>query len=153
MKRYLLLLGFPILLHLAVSPAAAANVFQRYEKVIWINQHKQVGAAYENGKKLFEFPVITGDDETTTNPGIYPVKLKDADYYSKKYDTAMPYSLFFDLKEMKAIHGGEVPPPAERVNWATHGCVHVEDPYIERLFDWAEVGKTVVVIQGWRDED
>jgi lipoprotein-anchoring transpeptidase ErfK/SrfK len=153
MKKYLYLLSIPILLHLAVSFAAAMNVFQYYEKVIWINQHKQVGEAYENGKKLFEFPVITGDDETTTNPGIYLVKLKVEDYYSKKYDTAMPYSIFFDLKERKAIHGGEVPSPAAREEWATHGCVHVEMPYIERLFDWAEEGKTAVVIQGWRDED
>jgi len=111
------------------------------------------GAAYENGVKIFEFPVITADDETTTNPGIYLVKLKVEDYYSKKYDTAMPYSIFFDLKERKAIHGGEVPPPEERKEWATHGCVHVEMPYIERLFDWAEAGKTAVVIQGWRDAD
>src|SRR5208282_1610189 len=148
MKKYLYLLSIPILLHLAVSLAAAMNVFDYYEKIIWINQHKQVGAAYENGVKLFEFPVITGDDETTTNPGIYLVKWKDADYYSKKYDTAMPYAIFFDLNERKAIHGGEVPPAAQKRKWATHGCVHVEEPYIERLFYWAEVGKTAVVIQG-----
>ena len=77
------------------------------------------------------------------------VKLKIEDYYSKKYDTAMPYSIFFDLKERKAIHGGEVPSPAEE-GVGRHGCVHVEMPYIERLFDWAEEGKTAVVIQGWR---
>ncbi len=153
MKKYLYLLSIPILLHLAVSLAAAMDVFDYYEKVIWINQHKEVLDAYENGVKLFEFPVITGDDETTTNPGIYLVKLKVEDYYSKKCDTAMPYSIFFDLKERKAIHGGEVPPPAQKVKWATHGCVHVEMPYIEQLFDWVEVGKTVVFIEGCRDED
>gem|GEM_PF-743812 len=117
------------------------------------NQHKEFLVAYENGVKIFTFQVITGDDETTTNPGIYPVKLKDPDYYSKKFDTPMPYSIFFDLKERKAIHGGEVPPPIQRVNWATHGCVHVEMPYIKQLYDWVEVGKTVVVVEGWRDED
>ena len=153
MKKYLYLLSIPILLHLTVLLAAAMNVFDRYEKVIWINQHKEFLEAYENGVKIFEFPVITGDDETTTNPGIYVVKLKDADYYSKKFDTPMPYSIFFDLKERKAIHGGEVPSPIQRVNWATHGCIHVEMPYIKRLFDWVEVGKTVVVVEGWRDED
>ena len=153
MKKYLYLLSIPILLHLAVSIAAAMNVFDYYNKIIWINQHKEVLVAYENGVKLFEFSVITGDDETTTNPGIYLVKLKDANYYSKKFDTPMPYSIFFDLKERKAIHDGEVPPPAQKVKWATHGCVHVEMPYIKQLFDWADVGKTVVVVEGWRDED
>jgi hypothetical protein len=29
----------------------------------------------------------------------------------------------------------------------------VEMPYIKQLFDWADVGKTVVVVEGWRDED
>ncbi len=146
-------MSIPILLHLAVSLAAAMDVFDHYEKVIWINQHREVLTAYENGIKIFEFPVITGDDETTTNPGTYLVELKDADGYSIKFDTPMPYSIFFDLKERKAIHGGEVPPPSIRGKWATHGCVHVEEPYMEQLFDWAEVGKTLVVIEGWRDKD
>lgn len=96
---------------------------------------------------------MTGDDETTTNPGIYVVKRKDDSYYSRKYQTWMPYSLFFDLNNRKAIHEGEVPPPAERKEYATHGCIHVESPYIERLYDWAEEGRTVVVIEGWRDGD
>ena len=43
-----------------------------------------------------EFPVLTGDDETTTDPGIYLVRVKDEDYYSRKYQTPMPYSIFFN---------------------------------------------------------
>ena len=62
----------------------------------------------------------------------------------------MPYSLFFDLKGMRAIHEGDVPDPEEKSDWATHGCIHVEEPYMKWLFDWAEPGKTVVVIQGRR---
>ncbi len=133
--------------------ANGGDIFQEYDKVIWINQLKQVGVAYEGGKKLFEFPVMTGDDETTTPPGIYTVRLKDEEYFSKKYQVPMPYSLFFDLRDRKAIHEGEVPPPEERKEYATHGCVHVEQPHMERLFHWAEVGKTAVVISGWRSAD
>ncbi len=153
MKKFLYLLILAILLQLIGSPAAAWNVFQRYEKVIWINQHLQEGTAYEDGKKLFEFPILSGDDETTTDPGIYPVKRKDAYYYSKKFDTPMPFSIFFDLGGMKAIHEGAVPPPPAREEYATHGCVHVEEPYMKRLFNWAQVGTTAVVIQGWRDQE
>jgi len=131
----------------------AGDIFKDYGKVIWINQVKQIGIAYENGKKLYEFPVITGDDEYTTDPGIYVVKVMDEDYYSRKYDTPMPYSIFFDYKRRKAIHAGEVPPPELKKDLATHGCIHVEQPYIERLFDWAEEGNTVVVIQGWRSDE
>ena len=139
--------------HTSVLQANAFDVFTEYEKVIWINQIKQVGIAYQDGKKLFEFPVVTGDDETTTNPGIYGVKLKDPNYYSNKYDTPMPYSIFFDLKERKAIHEGEVPPPAVKKELATHGCIHVEPPYIERLYEWADEKNTAVVISGWRTGD
>ena len=150
-KYYWLIIG--IFLHIFVLSAGAFDVFREYEKVIWIDQVKQVGIAYEGGKKLFEFPVVTGDDETTTNPGIYRVKLKDDNYYSRTYDTPMPWSIFFDLKGMKAIHEGEVPPPEIKKELATHGCIHVEPPYIQRLYDWADEETTAVVISGWRTGD
>jgi lipoprotein-anchoring transpeptidase ErfK/SrfK len=153
MKKYLFLISITLFTHIYALHTAAEDVFKQYEKVIWINQLKQVGVAYEQGRKLFEFPVMTGDDEDTTDPGIYVVKVMDDNYYSRKYDTPMPYSIFFDIKRKKAIHEGEVPPPAEKREFATHGCVHVERPYIEWLYDWTEEGKTVVVIQGWRTGD
>jgi lipoprotein-anchoring transpeptidase ErfK/SrfK len=142
-----------LVMHISVLNAGAFDIFKQYEKVIFINQVKQVGVAYEEGKKLYEFPVVTGDDETTTNPGIYLIRLKDDNYYSRKYDTPMPYSMFFDLKERKAIHEGEVPSPAVKKELATHGCIHVEPPYIQRLYEWAEEGNTAVVISGWRTDD
>ena len=142
-----------LFVQISILSAGAFDVFREYEKVIWIDQVKQVGIAYEGGKKLFEFPVVTGDDETTTDPGIYRVKLKNDNYYSRKYDTLMPWSIFFDLKEMKAIHEGQVPPPEIKKELATHGCIHVEPPYIERLYDWADEENTAVVISGWRTDD
>jgi lipoprotein-anchoring transpeptidase ErfK/SrfK len=142
-----------LFVQISILSAGAFDVFKEYEKVIWIDQTKQVGIAYENGQKIFEFPVITGDDETTTNPGIYIIKLKDDNYYSRTYDTPMPYSMFFDLKGMKAIHEGEVPSPEKKKELATHGCIHVEPPYIERLYDWADEETTAVVISGWRTGD
>jgi lipoprotein-anchoring transpeptidase ErfK/SrfK len=153
MNKYLYVIIIVLFTHIAVLPANAVDVFKEYEKVIWIDQVKQVGIAYQEGKKLFEFPVVTGDDETTTDPGIYTVKLKDANYYSNTYDTPMPYSIFFDLKGRKAIHEGEVPPPAVKKELATHGCIHVAPPYIERLYEWADEENTAVVISGWRTGD
>jgi lipoprotein-anchoring transpeptidase ErfK/SrfK len=142
-----------LFVQISVLSAGAFDVFQEFDKIIWIDQPKQIGIAYERGKKVLEFPVVTGDDETTTNPGIYRVKLKDDNYYSRKYDTPMPYSMFFDLKGMKAIHEGEVPPPEVKKELATHGCIHVEPPYIERLYEWADEENTAVVISGWRTGD
>ena len=142
-----------IINYILLSPTLAADISEENEKMIWIDQLKQTGAAYEKGKKVMEFPVLTGDDETTTPPGIYLVRVKDEDYYSRKYDTPMPYSIFFNYTARAAIHEGEVPPPARRIAVATHGCVHVEQPNIKRLYDWTEAGSTVVVISGWRTED
>jgi lipoprotein-anchoring transpeptidase ErfK/SrfK len=143
---------FVYLTHILIIPVAADNVIQKYHKIILINQHNQVGVAYEDREKVREFPVLSGDDETT-HPGTYTVKMKDDSYYSRKYQTWMPYSIFFDLKNRRAIHEGYVGPPEERKMYATPGCIHVESPYIEWLFDWADEGTTAVVIQGWRDED
>jgi lipoprotein-anchoring transpeptidase ErfK/SrfK len=153
MKKYLWLLAVVLLTNLLLTPALAADISQKHEKMIWIDQLKQVGAAYEDGKKVKEFPVITGDDETTTEPGIYLVRVKQEDYFSRKYQTPMPYSIFFNYKERAAIHGGAVPPPREKIGLATHGCVHVPQPYIKWLYDWTEPGKTVVVISGRRTQD
>lgn len=153
MRTFFLWLALPLLMHLLPSPAAAGSVFQDYAKVIFINQPRQVGTAYENGKKVREFPVLTGDDEATTNPGIYVIRWKVPDYHSRKYDTPMPFSLFFDMRQRKAIHEGGVPTGPERTEVATHGCIHVEQPHIEWLFDWAEEGATAVVISGERSGD
>jgi lipoprotein-anchoring transpeptidase ErfK/SrfK len=153
MKIIIKYISIVLLVHILALSVNAGDIFKEYEKIIWIDQLKQVGIAYQDGKKLFEFPVVTGDDVTTTNPGIYVVKLKDENYYSRTYDTPMPYSIFFDLKGKKAIHEGEVPPPHIRKEVATHGCIHVEPPHIEKLFEWADEENTAVIISGWRTGD
>lgn len=153
MKKLFIFLGAISLTLLLSFPAAARDIFQKYDKVIWIDQPRQLGLAYENGEKLLEFPVLTGDDECTTNPGIYLIKWKVPDYYSRKYDTPMPYSMFFDMRQRKAIHEGGVPPLPAKRELATHGCIHVEPPHIEWLYDWAEEGATAVVISGERSGD
>jgi len=98
---------------------------------------------------------MTGDDETPTPPGTYVIKSKVRHYFSRKYKTPIPYSLFFDYRG-RAVHEGDVADPEERSEWATHGCIHVEQPFMAWLYNWAEVGKTVVVVKGrrvWEDEE
>ncbi len=153
MKKYIRLLSIAFLTTILLSPTHAEDIFQGYDKVIWIDQHKQVGTAYEGLKKVKEFPVLTGDDETTTEPGMYVVQVKEADYYSRKYQTPMPYSIFFNYRARAAIHEGAVPPLPLKKTLATHGCIHVEQPYIEWLYDWTEPGRTLVVIMGRRTQD
>jgi lipoprotein-anchoring transpeptidase ErfK/SrfK len=153
MNKYILLLSVILLNSILASPTLGGDIFQEYDKVIWIDQLKQVGSAYEGLKKVKEFPVLTGDDETTTEPGIYVVRVKEEDYYSRKYQTPMPYSIFFNYTSRAAIHGGEVPPLPRKRRLATHGCIHVELPDIKWLYDWTEPGRTLVVVMGRRTQD
>ena len=99
---------------ISALPAGAINVFKQYDKVIWIDQPRQTGAAYEKGQKLFSFSILSGDDETPTPPGAYVVKVKDANYYSRKYEQPMSYSIFIDFKAKRAIHEGGVPDPERK---------------------------------------
>jgi hypothetical protein len=152
MKKYIYLLIAALLTNF-YPPYSYAQVLKKYNKVIWINQEEQAGAAYGQGKMLLEFPILTGDDETPTPPGTYVIKSKVRHYHSRKYNVPMPYSLFFDYRG-RAIHEGDVAAPGEKSEWATHGCIHVEQPYMEWLYNWAEAGKTVVVVKGrrvWED--
>jgi len=151
MKRFIYFLSIILFSIISAMPAGAVNVFKHYDKVIWIDQPRQIGTAYEKGQKLFSFSILSGDDETPTPPGAYVVKVKDANYYSRKYQQPMSYSIFIDFKAKRAIHEGGVPDLSEIGKWATHGCIHVEQPYIKRLFDWAEARKTIIVIRGKRD--
>ncbi len=152
-KTFLLILAALWLAGTTPVSASAWDLFRQYDKVIFIDQPRQVGVAYELGKKLLEFPVLTGDDECPTPPGIYIIRVKDPDYYSKKFDTPMPYSMFFDWPGRRAIHEGGVPGPAEKRELASHGCIHVEQPHIEWLYHWAEEGATAVAISGERSAD
>lgn len=124
-------------------------------RVIFVNQLRQNGAAFENGVKLFDFEVITGDDVKVTEPGEYVVKKKIRNYFSRTHGVWMPYSLFFiwNERDRKAIHEGKVPPRKKREVLATNGCVHVAKPYAVRLFNWAEEGKTKIIIFGERSEE
>ena len=69
MKKYIWLFSVALLINILLPPAAVvADIFQEYEKVIWINQLWQTGAAYAKGKKV---RMLTGDAETTTEPGAF----------------------------------------------------------------------------------
>jgi len=83
------------------------------------------------------FAVSVGLDTNPTPTGKYTVKKKVADYWSKKYDRAMPYSVFFT--EAHAIHSGDLYTPSK-------GCIRVDRSVAPWLFAWAQSGKTKVII-------
>ena len=58
MNKYNLILSIGLLINILLSPTLASDTFEKPKKLIWIDQLKQVGAAYENEKKVMEFPVF-----------------------------------------------------------------------------------------------
>ena len=83
------------------------------------------------------FYVSTGTTKTPTPTGKYTVKKKVIDYWSKKYDRAMPYAVFFT--DAHAIHAGDLTTPSK-------GCIRVDYPTAEFLYSYANSGKTRVVV-------
>lgn len=117
----------------AVSGAStlfAASASKYPAIIIW----KSERMGYFNGHY---FPVSIGHSGNPTPTGRYTVKKKVVDYWSKKYDRAMPYSVFFT--DAHAIHSGDLTTPSK-------GCIRVDRAVAPWLFSWAQAGKTRVII-------
>jgi len=86
--------------------------------------------------------ISSGDEVGFTPSGIWSVKHKKRFYTSKKYpepdgSNNMDYSLFF-TNWGHALHKGSI-------NYTSHGCIHVEENNIRRLFSWGKLGMPVLV--------
>lgn len=85
----------------------------------------------------YRFYALGGRESHPTPTGSFTVKSKDEDFYSYKYKSPMPLSVFFTSQ--CAIHVGSLSVPS-------HGCIHVDRSTAEMLFSYAKPGKTKVVV-------
>ena len=86
--------------------------------------------------------ISSGEEIGYTPSGVWSVKYKKRFYTSKKYpepdgSNNMDYSLFF-TSWGHALHKGSI-------DNTSHGCIHVEEHNIRRLFAWARTGIPVLV--------
>jgi hypothetical protein len=86
--------------------------------------------------------ISSGEEVEFTPSGKWKVQYKKRFYTSKKYpeedgSNNMDYSIFF-TNWGHAIHKGSI-------NNTSHGCIHVEEYNIRRLFKWARLGMPVLV--------
>ncbi len=158
MKKIHLLAAVLVLFIVSPLRAEMPEEFWR-GKVIFIDQYKQRISVFLDGVPVPDrppMPTITGDAEFPTPQGVYWVEKKDSKYWSKQYETWMPFSLFFlwNKKAKMAIHEGKVPATEEETSKkATHGCPHVLPKDAEWLFNWAEEKTTKVVVYGDRSQN
>jgi len=86
--------------------------------------------------------ISSGEEVEFTPSGKWKVLYKKRFYTSKAYpeedgSNNMDYSIFF-TKWGHAIHKGSI-------NDTSHGCIHVQEHDIRRLFKWAKPGMPVLV--------
>ena len=86
--------------------------------------------------------ISSGEEVGYTPSGVWSVSRKIRFYTSKKYPEPdgtnnMDYSLFF-TKWGHALHKGSI-------NNTSHGCIHVEENDIRRLYAWAGTGTPVII--------
>jgi lipoprotein-anchoring transpeptidase ErfK/SrfK len=107
-----------------------------------VDLERQTMSVFRGQHEIGTTVLLYGMDGKPTPVGHHRIQAKQADYWSRTYDAAMPYALRL-TDDGVAIHGSEVEPGA-----ATHGCLGVPVDFARKLFEMAKVGDEVVVIRG-----
>jgi lipoprotein-anchoring transpeptidase ErfK/SrfK len=104
---------------------------------------------YQNGRRVGDTYVCIGKMDGWTKKGMYRVQGKDPQHmstYPNAYGEAalMPDALH--IYERVWIHAGDVTGPN-----CSHGCINVPIDYSDKLYDWAEVGTSVLISGSLKD--
>lgn len=123
-------------------------------KRILISISAQRMTVLENGQPIREFVISTGIDRSPTQPGVFQVQTHVAEAYASVWDLTMPY--FLGIYEawpgfMNGIHGLPTLSGGRRL-WAgslgrpvSYGCIILDLPAAEWLYDWAQNGVVVEI--------
>jgi hypothetical protein len=110
---------------------------------------------YENGNLLNEYIVSTGIDSSPTLPGVYQVQTHEPNAYASVWDLYMPN--FLGIYEgwpgfYNGIHGLPMLSSGVRL-WAdvlgskaSFGCIILDLPASEVVYNWAEDGVVVEIL-------
>jgi hypothetical protein len=107
---------------------------------------------YENGKLVCDTNVCIGKKKGWTKAGLYDVLDKDISHVSGSYRSAygypalMPYAL--RIYGRVWIHGGDV-----TGGYCSHGCINLPLDAAEKLYQWANPGATVLIVESLSDLD
>jgi len=82
--------------------------------------------------------ISPGAADTPTPRGNFTVLWKNKDHWSKEYDAAMPWSVFFTNGGV-AFHEGNL-------DYPSGGCVRLDEDDAEAFFEYLQVGYKVQVV-------
>jgi lipoprotein-anchoring transpeptidase ErfK/SrfK len=129
-------------------------------QLIVIHLDTQQLVAYENGCPVMRTPVTTGRAALPTGRGTFHIYYKAARYHMISpwplgnqfyYPPTWVSNAMEFIGNGTFIHSADWQPddsygPGSQYGpYASHGCVHVMDAPLQRLYDWAAIGATVVV--------
>lgn len=100
--------------------------------------------AYENGRLIKSFLVSTGLPATPTQPGTFQISQKIYSHLYSGPDYYLPntlYNLRFDGSRL--LHGAYWHNNFGRR--MSHGCINIDYPNAAWLYDWMQIGDTVIV--------
>ncbi len=122
-------------------------------KSIIVDLQDQSVEAFEDGKSVYKFICVSGDDDHPTDKGTFKIFRKEHPYRSKSYNVQMDYAMFF-TEDGKALHQYHGPIPLSMVRdlkkgvsewFGSHGCVRLEKEAAQTLYEWAPIGTKVTV--------
>jgi lipoprotein-anchoring transpeptidase ErfK/SrfK len=132
-------------------------------QLIIIHTSTQKLVAYNNGCPFLVTLVTTGRPALRTDTGTFTVHGKYADYtmispWQKPSplwypDTVVHDAILVNPADGTFIHSADWEPASaygpgsENGSSASHGCIHVQDGPLATLFNWAQVGATVIIPQ------
>ena len=122
-------------------------------KQIVVNLDEQMVRAFEDGKQVYEFICVSGDEDHPTDKGVFKIFRKEHPYRSHTYNVEMDYAMFF-TEDGKALHQYHGPIPLEVVRtmkqnvsewFGSHGCVRLEEDAARALYEWTPMHTQVTI--------
>jgi lipoprotein-anchoring transpeptidase ErfK/SrfK len=122
----------------------------RLEKRIEVSLAKQELNYYLGKAKIGSFIVSTGMPSMATPKGTYKIVNKSPRAWSKAYKLWMPYWMGLGgtrmgLHELPEWPGGKKEGENHLGKPVSHGCVRLGVGSAKKLYEWAEIGTTVIV--------
>lgn len=105
---------------------------------------------YKDGEPYAEYPMKSKGRPGSpweTPAGEYQIEYKAENHFSSIGEVNMPFSMQFFGNFF--VHGWPEYPDGTPVEEGySGGCIRVEDPYIEEIYNFVEVGSTIFVVGG-----
>ncbi len=123
-------------------------------KKVVVSLAEQRARVYENGVLLYDWVVSTGLPDSPTHRGTFQVLGKHDNAYASQWDLWMPYFISVypagggvenGFHELPILANGQRLWAGSLGHPASFGCIILGIPDAETLYNWAEIGVTVVI--------